>query len=141
MLAGLRRELGEDIHQAGSNITDERTRFDFTFPEKVPREILDRVEDYVNMAIDSGASVKSVIMDKEAARAAGVEGSFWDKYPEKVTVYQVEGPDGSVYSRELCGGPHVKTMTDITRFGRFKIQKEEASSAGVRRIKAVFLGA
>lgn len=141
MLAGLRRELGEDIHQAGSNITDERTRFDFTFPEKVPKEVLDRVEDYVNTAIDSGASVKSVIMDKEAARAAGVEGSFWDKYPEKVTVYQVEGPDGSVYSRELCGGPHVKTMTDITRFGRFKIQKEEASSAGVRRIKAVFLGA
>ena len=141
MLSGLRRELGESVHQAGSNITDERTRFDFTFPEKVPREVLDRVEEYVNAAIDSGASVKSAIMDKEAARAAGVEGSFWEKYPEKVTVYQVEGPDGSVYSQELCGGPHVKTMADITRFGRFRIQKEEASSAGIRRIKAVLFDA
>lgn len=140
MLAGLRHELGENIHQAGSNITDERTRFDFTFPEKVSKEVLDRVEEYVNTAIDSGASVRSVIMDKEAARSGGVEGSFWEKYPEKVTVYRVEGPDGSIYSQELCGGPHVKTMADIARFGRFKIQKEEASSAGIRRIKAVFVG-
>ena len=138
MLAGLRQELGKNVHQAGSNITDERTRFDFTFPEKVSREILDRVEAYVNKAIDSGAQVKSTIMEKDGARVAGVEGSFWEKYPEKVTVYQVEGPDGMVYSQELCGGPHVKTMADIARFGRFQIQKEEACSAGVRRIKAVF---
>ncbi len=137
MLAGLRRELGEEVHQAGSNITDERTRFDFTFPEKVSREVLDRVEAYVNSIINSGAVVKSTVMDKESARTNGVEGSFWEKYPEKVTVYQVEGADGTLYSQELCGGPHVKMMTDITRFGHFKIQKEEASSAGIRRIKAV----
>ncbi len=138
MLAGLRQELGNNVHQAGSNITDERTRFDFTFPEKVPREVLDRVESYVNAAIDSGAQVKSTIMEKESARTTGVEGSFWEKYPEKVTVYQVVGPDEKIYSQELCGGPHVKTMADITRFGHFHIQKEEACSAGVRRIKAVF---
>lgn len=136
MLAGLRQELGSDIHQAGSNITDERTRFDFTAPEKVPREVLDRVEAYVNAAIDASASVTTVIMDKEEARAAGVEGSFWEKYPDKVTVYQVEGADGTIYSRELCGGPHVKTTADIAAFGHFKIQKEEACSAGIRRIKA-----
>ncbi len=137
MLAGLRKELGNDVHQAGSNITEERTRFDFTYPEKVPRETLDRVEAYVNAAIDSGATVTTTIMEKEAAKAAGVEGSFWEKYPEKVTVYQVQGPDGTVYSQELCGGPHVVTTADIRAFGRFRITKEEASSAGVRRVKAV----
>ncbi len=137
MLAALRKELGENVHQAGSNITEERTRFDFTYPEKVSREVLDRVEAYVNEAIQAEAGVTTVVMDKEAAKAAGVEGSFWEKYPEKVTVYQVEGPDGTVYSRELCGGPHVATTKDIASFGRFKITKEEASSAGVRRIKAV----
>lgn len=137
MLAGLRKELGTGVHQAGSNITEERTRFDFTHPEKVSREILDRVESYVNEAIAAGATVSTSIMDKEAAKAAGVEGSFWEKYPEKVTVYQVAAPDGTVYSQELCGGPHVATTTDIAAFGTFKITKEEASSAGVRRVKAV----
>ena len=137
MLAGLRKELGVSVHQAGSNITEERTRFDFTSPEKVPREVLEKVEAYVNTAIDAGATVNTVVMEKEAAKAAGVEGSFWEKYPEKVMVYQVEGPDGTVYSRELCGGPHVVTTADIASFGHLKITKEEASSAGVRRIKAI----
>ncbi|MDP3957713.1 MAG: alanine--tRNA ligase [bacterium] len=137
MLAALRKELGNDVHQAGSNITEERTRFDFTYPNKVPREALDRVEAFVNEAIAADAIVNTVVMEKEAARAAGVEGSFWEKYPEKVTVYQVEAPNGTVYSRELCGGPHVANTHDIAAFGRFKIIKEEASSAGVRRIKAI----
>lgn len=137
MLAGLRKELGDGIHQAGSNITEERTRFDFTHPEKVSREILDRVEQYVNNAIASGATVSTTIMDKGVAKETGVEGSFWEKYPEKVTVYQVKGSDGTIYSQELCGGPHVVTTADIASFGKFKIIKEEASSAGVRRVKAV----
>lgn len=137
MLAALRKELGPEVHQAGSNITEERTRFDFTYGEKVSREILDRVEAYVNEAIAAQATVGTVVMDKDAAKAAGVEGSFWEKYPDKVTVYQVAVPDGTVYSRELCGGPHVATTADIALFGKFKIIKEEASSAGVRRIKAV----
>jgi alanyl-tRNA synthetase len=137
MLAGLRQELGGGVHQAGSNITEERTRFDFTYPEKVPREVLDRVEAFVNAAIDAKATVGTTVMDKAAAKAADVEGSFWEKYPEKVTVYRVVGPDGTAYSQELCGGPHVVTTADIAAFGRFKIIKEEASSAGVRRVKAV----
>ena len=134
MLAGLRKFLGSDVHQAGSNITEERARFDFTYPTKVSREVLDRVEAYVNAAIQSNCVVGTDIMEKEAARAAGVEGSFWDKYPEKVTVYRVKSADGTVYSSELCGGPHVSTTDGM---GHFRIVKEEASSAGVRRIKAV----
>lgn len=137
MLAALRKELGEDVHQAGSNITEERTRFDFTYGEKVSREILDRVEQYVNTAIDAGATVQTAIMDKEKAKAEGVEGSFWEKYPDNVTVYQVAGPDGTLYSQELCGGPHVTNTEQIKAFGHFRITKEEASSAGVRRIKAI----
>ncbi len=139
MLAALRKELGEDVHQAGSNITDERTRFDFTYPIKVERDILDRVEASVNQAITAGAEMKTVVMDKEEAKAQGVEGSFWDKYPDQVTVYEFTGPDGTVYSQELCGGPHVDNTKNISQFGTFKITKEEASSRGVRRIKGVFV--
>jgi len=135
MLAGLRKYLGDHVHQAGSNITQERTRFDFIHPEKVTREILDRVEAYVNEAIKKGCAVTAAVMGKEEAKHAGVEGSFWEKYPDQVTVYQVEAPDGTVYSRELCGGPHVRNTAHIT--GTFRITKEEASSAGVRRVKAV----
>ncbi|QQS20546.1 MAG: alanine--tRNA ligase [Candidatus Moraniibacteriota bacterium] len=134
LLAGLRKFLGESVHQAGSNITEERTRFDFTFPEKVSRETLTRVEEYVNEAIASRASVETEVLDKEVARASGVEGSFWEKYPDKVSVYRVRGENGTLYSQELCGGPHVRTTEGM---GRFRIVKEEASSSGVRRIKAV----
>jgi alanyl-tRNA synthetase len=135
MLAGLRKYLGEHIHQAGSNITTERTRFDFTHPEKVEKEILEKVESYVNEAISKGCEVVIVPMAKEEAKASGVEGSFWEKYPEVVDVYMVKASDGTIYSKELCGGPHVKNTADIK--GKFKITKEESSSAGVRRIKAV----
>ena len=229
MLAGLRKYLGDDVHQAGSNITQERTRFDFTYPQKVDRETLDKVEAYVNEAIEKKCPVIIKQMPKEEARASGVEGSFWEKYPDMVNVYCVECDDlpaprpdtyyvyvilcnddsmyidqtndlqkrwrehvagtaaqhtkkhrplkiihyeefgsrtetvkrerdlktgfgrkwlkrefqagrtrqagGTVYSQELCGGPHVANTGDIK--GTFKIKKEEASSAGVRRIKAV----
>ncbi|MEK7129092.1 MAG: alanine--tRNA ligase [Patescibacteria group bacterium] len=134
MLAGLRKYLGEHVHQAGSNITTERTRFDFTHPEKVPREILDKVEMYVNEAIGKGCAVSIEQIPKEEAQKRGAEGSFWEKYPDVVNVYMVKAPDGAVYSQELCGGPHVENTRNI--LGRFKIMKEEASSAGVRRIKA-----
>ncbi|MEK7556052.1 MAG: alanine--tRNA ligase [Patescibacteria group bacterium] len=135
MLAGLRKFLGEHVHQAGSNITTERTRFDFTHPEKVPREILDKVEAYVNEAIGKGCAVVVEQMPKEKAKKTGVEGSFWEKYPDMVNVYAVKSEDGTVYSQELCGGPHVENTRTIK--GTFKIIKEEASSAGVRRVKAV----
>lgn len=135
MLAGLRRHVGEHVHQAGSNITAERTRFDFTHGEKVDRETLDKVEAYVNEAIQKKCDVVIEQMPKEEAREQGVEGSFWEKYPDVVNVYMVKCDDGTVYSQELCGGPHVKNTGDIK--GTFKIKKEEASSAGVRRVKAV----
>jgi alanyl-tRNA synthetase len=136
MLAGLRKELGKGIHQAGSNITPERLRFDFTHPDKVEGDTLRKVEEFVNSVIAAGALVTTEILDKDVAHAdSTIEGSFWEKYPDKVTVYTITGPDGTVYSRELCGGPHVENTADIK--GTFRIAKEESSSAGVRRIKAV----
>lgn len=138
MLAALRKELGSDVHQAGSNITEERTRFDFTYPEKVERSVLDRVEEYVNSAVAANAQMKTVVMNKEEAKAKGVEGNFWEKYPDEVTVYECTGPDGTVYSQELCGGPHVANTGSIAEFGKFVITKEEASSRGIRRVKGVF---
>ncbi|MEK7531157.1 MAG: alanine--tRNA ligase [Patescibacteria group bacterium] len=137
MLAGLRKYLGDHVHQAGSNITHERTRFDFTHPEKVPRDILDKVEAYVNEAIQKKCDVVIEERPKDEAKAAGVEGSFWEKYPDVVNVYMVKCADGTVYSQELCGGPHVVNTGAIQ--GTFKIVKEEASSAGVRRIKGVLV--
>lgn len=134
MLAGLRKYLGADVHQAGSNITEERARFDFTYSGKVERDVLDKVEVYVNEAIAEDCVVRIEQMNKEDARARGVEGSFWEKYPDVVTVYSVVSPSGAVYSQELCGGPHVEHTGAM---GHFKIVKEEASSAGVRRIKAI----
>ena len=133
MLAGLRKYLGDGVHQAGSNITEERTRFDFTYPQKVERDILDKVEAYVNEAISKNSTVKIEQMKKEEAKAKGVEGSFWEKYPDVVNVYSVVAGDGTQYSAELCGGPHVEQTGSM---GHFRIVKEEASSAGVRRIKA-----
>lgn len=136
MLAGLRKELGHDVHQAGSNITGERLRFDFTHHEKIDPEILRKVETFVNDALKKGGEVTISTMPKsEAEKDPTIEGSFWDRYPDQVKVYTMTGPDGEVYSRELCGGPHVQNFSEIK--GTFKIQKEESSSAGVRRIKAI----
>ena len=136
MLAALRHFLGEHVHQAGSNITADRMRFDFTHPEKVERDMLDKIEEWVNKAIKTGGEVTISTMKKDEAEAdPTVEGSFWDRYPDEVKIYTVTGKDGTVFSKELCGGPHVEKLEDIT--GTFKIKKEESSSAGVRRIKAV----
>lgn len=136
LLAGLRKELGEHVHQAGSNITGERLRFDFTHPDKVDREVLDRVEAYVNSAIKTGGNVMIEMLPKSTAeKDTTIEASFWDRYPDEVKVYTIKGSDGTIFSRELCGGPHVKSLEEI--HGRFKIVKEESSSAGVRRIKGI----
>jgi alanyl-tRNA synthetase len=137
MLAGLRKELGNDVHQKGSNITEERTRFDFTYGEKVSREVLVRVEKYVNESIATNAKMGVQLMEKDAAKKSDVVGSFWEKYPETVKVWTISDNKGHIYSRELCGGPHVDNLSQIAKFGVFKITKEESSSAGVRRIKAV----
>lgn len=136
MLAGLQKELGSHVHQAGSNITGERLRYDFTHPEKVEREVLDRVEKYVNDAIKEGGVVSMEIIPKTVAENdPTIEASFWDRYPDDVKVYTMTTHSGTIVSRELCGGPHVEKLEDIN--GTFKIIKEESSSAGVRRVKAV----
>ncbi len=134
MLAGLRKVLGHHVMQAGSNITPERLRFDFTHPEKMTPEQIKAVEDYVNTALKSHIKVTMTEELKEHAKTRGVLGAFWEKYPETVKVYKMVGDDGVTYSEELCGGPHVE---DSSKMGTFNIQKEEASSAGVRRIKAI----
>jgi alanyl-tRNA synthetase len=137
LLAALRHQLGDHVHQAGSNITGERMRFDFTHTEKVERDTLDQIEEWVNNAIQTGGQVTINMMTKDAAQAdATIEASFWDRYPDEVKVYSMTGTDGMIYSRELCGGPHVENFSEFA--GKtFKINKEESSSAGVRRIKAV----
>jgi alanyl-tRNA synthetase len=136
LLAGLRNELGSGVHQAGSNITGERLRFDFTHPERVSTEALSRVETFVNNAIHAKAHVTVEIRSKEEAQEdSSIEGSFWERYPDEVKVYTIKDENGVVYSRELCGGPHVEDTSNIV--GTFKIIKEESSSQGVRRIKAV----
>ena len=136
LLAGLRKELGDSVHQAGSNITSERLRFDFTYDDKVAPEVLAKVEAYVNHAIQKKAKVTiETIPKSEAEQDPTIEGSFWEKYPDTVKVYTIKDADGTVYSRELCGGPHVEETGSIT--GVFKIVKEESSSRGVRRIKAI----
>jgi alanyl-tRNA synthetase len=139
MLAGLRKYLGEHVTQKGSNITSERARFDFTHGEKVSREILDKVEEYVNDAVANGIPIVVEEMSKDEAKASGATGAFWEKYPDTVTIYNIIGGDGIEYSRELCGGPHVANTADLAKFGKFKIKKESSSSAGVRRVKAVFV--
>jgi len=138
MLAGLRKYLGDSVHQKGSNITEERTRFAVTFEQKIEPEILKKVEDYVNEAIEAGASVEIEILKKtDAQQQKDITASFWERYPDEVKVYSIRSEEGQTYSRELCGGPHVQSTTEISEFGRFRIVKEESSSAGIRRIKAV----
>jgi alanyl-tRNA synthetase len=130
MLAGLRKVLGEHVHQKGSNITAERLRFDFSHSEKMTPEQKQAVEEFVNAALAANVPVEMIEMSVADAKANGAEGAFENKYGEVVKVYNVEG-----FSKEICGGPHVANTGDIP--GVFKIQKEESSSSGVRRIKAV----
>lgn len=130
MLAGLRKVLGEHVHQKGSNINGERLRFDFSHPDKMTDEQKKQAEEFVNSAITAKVPVEMKEMTLDEARAQGAEGAFENKYGDVVKVYKIEG-----FSNEICGGPHVANTADIK--GTFKIKKEESSSSGVRRIKAV----
>ncbi len=130
--AALRHVLGDHVSQKGSNITAERLRFDFHHPDKMTPEQIKQVEDLVNKAIKSDAPISYSVMTVDEARAQGAIGVFGDKYGDKVKVYTM-----GTFSKEICGGPHVARTGML---GSFKIQKEESSSAGVRRIKAVVLG-
>lgn len=127
--AALKLVVGPDVHQKGSNITDERMRFDFSCDHKLTDEEKQRAEELVNEWINEGLDVVVEEMPKEEAIKSGAECMFIEKYPDIVTVYSI----GDI-SKELCGGPHVKNTREL---GHFRIKKEEASSAGVRRIKAV----
>ena len=129
--AALKQILGPDTHQRGSNITVERMRFDFNCDHKLTDEEKQKVEDLVNKWIKEEIPVTVEEMSKEEAIKSGAECMFIEKYPDVVTVYSI----GDV-SKELCGGPHVKNTNEL---GTFKIKKEEASSAGIRRIKAVLV--
>ena len=129
--AALKVVVGPDVHQKGSNITDERMRFDFSCDHKLSEEEKTKTEELVNKWIQEGLPVTVEEMKKEEAISSGAECMFIEKYPDIVTVYSI----GDV-SKELCGGPHVENTNVL---GTFKIKQEEASSAGVRRIKAILI--
>jgi alanyl-tRNA synthetase len=146
----LRMVLGESVAQKGANITDERLRFDFSYPEKVNPEQIKQIEDIVNNQIDKDLKVSFAEYPLDQAREMGAYGEFGDKYGDKVKVYKmIADGDEKPFSLEICGGPHVNhtgelsegnngvTGTPLKR--KFKIIKEESSSAGVRRIKAVLV--
>lgn len=124
----LRDVLGTSVFQKGSNITQERLRFDFTFPRKMTTEELQRVETIVNEKVQAELPVQQQVLPVEEAKKIGAIGLFGEKYGEKVSVYSIGD-----YSKEFCGGPHVTNTQEV---GTFRILKEEAVSAGVRRIKA-----
>ena len=127
--AALKEVVNKDVHQKGSNITSERMRFDFSCDHKLTDEEKEKAEELVNKWIKEGLEVTKEEMSKEDAIKSGAECMFIEKYPDVVTVYSI----GNI-SKELCGGPHVSNTSEL---GEFKITKEEASSAGVRRIKAI----
>ena len=124
----LRKVLGDEVAQKGSNITTERLRFDFSFGRKMTPEEIAEVERLVNVAIDAHVPVVCEEMTVQEAKDKGAIGLFESKYGETVKTYKM-----GEYSFEICGGPHAANTGDL---GSFKIQKEESSSAGVRRIKA-----
>jgi alanyl-tRNA synthetase len=133
LLAALRKVLGDHVYQRGSNITADRLRLDFSHPNKLTPDQLKQVEDLVNKEINQALPVDCSVMSLAEAKKIGAMGVFESKYDQEVKVYTV-GDDARPFSREICGGPHI---TNTKELGHFKIIKEEASSAGVRRIKAI----
>ena len=126
--------LGEGVGQKGSNITAERLRFDFSYGQKMTDEQKKQVEDIINEKIKAALPVQNVVMPKAEAEKTGARHFFGEKYGEEISIYFIGDSLESAYSKEFCGGPHVKNTSEL---GAFKIQKEEASSQGVRRIKAI----
>ncbi len=137
----LREVLGENTAQKGANITDERLRFDFSYPEKVDADKIKQIEDIVNEQIAADLRVTCREMPLAEARSIGAYGEFGDKYGETVKVYEIKGENADKpFNLEICGGPHVEHTGQLGEGGKkFKITKEESSSAGVRRIKAVLV--
>ncbi len=129
LFAVLRKILGEEVEQKGSNITPERLRFDFSYPQKLTDEEKQQVENLVNQKIEEGLDTSMQEVSVEEAKKMGAHGVFDKKYGDKVKVYKIGD-----FSLEICGGPHVKNTSEL---GEFKITKEESSSGGIRRIRAV----
>lgn len=130
----LREVLGPEVRQAGSDITAKRTRFDFTFPRKLTSDEIKKVEEIVNQKIKENLPMRYVELPIEEAKKTGALYFFKEKYPEKVKVYFMGNSLDNAWSKEFCGGPHVTYSGEV---GRFKITKEEAVGAGVRRIRGV----
>jgi alanyl-tRNA synthetase len=134
----LRNILGDHVIQRGSNITAERLRFDFSHPEKMSEQEIEQVEAIVNDQIKKDWPMSWREENTQKALKSGVIGAFGDRYGESVKIYTVGNPDGENFSREICGGPHVEHTGQLGEGSkRLKIIKEESSSAGIRRIKAV----
>jgi len=133
-LSALKEIVNPNIEQKGANITAERLRFDFNLDRKLTEEEIKKIEEWVNNVIAQNCEVKMDILSLDEAKNAGAHGTFTAKYGEQVKVYTVKDSNGKIYSKEICGGPHVQNTHNI---GHYKIIKEESSSAGVRRIKAV----
>ncbi len=136
LLETMKRVLGRDVNQRGSNITSERLRLDFNYPAKLTPEQLQQIQDLTNEQLSQDLPVHYEVMSLEQARAEEATGVFEDRYSQNVKVYKM-GIPGTYYSVEICGGPHVRHTAQV---GKFKITKEEAVSAGVRRLKAVIEG-
>jgi alanyl-tRNA synthetase len=136
LLKALQEVVGEQVKQRGSNITEERLRIDFVCDHKLTDEEKQKVEDLVNEKIKAGLNVVRREMPFVEAEKIGAEMEFGAKYPENVSIYFIEDSVGGIFSKEFCGGPHVANTKEL---GIFKIQKEEAVSSGIRRIKAVLL--
>lgn len=138
LLKALQMVLGDPVHQRGSNITEQRLRFDFSHPEQLSDEQIKKVEKIVNEQIDKGLIVEKKIMSKNQALKIKAECEFPEKYPDKVTVYSLKDPKTKkVFSQEFCGGPHVKNTAELAKSGKFRIMKEESCGSGLRRIRAV----
>ncbi len=129
----LREVLGDEAHQAGSDITTERTRFDFSFPRKLTPEEIKKVEDIVNQKVKEDLPMNKVILPKEEAEKTGALFFFKEKYPDPVSIYYLGNDMATAWSKEFCGGPHVTHSGEV---GKLKILKEEAVGSGMRRIRA-----
>jgi alanyl-tRNA synthetase len=133
--AALRKILGDHVSQMGSDINTERLRFDFKYASKMTPEDIKKVEDLVNLKIKEDLEIKKEELNIDEALKSGALAFFKEKYPERVSVWTMLNPQtGEVFSKEICGGPHIEKTSELKSF---KIVKEESSSAGVRRIKAV----
>lgn len=136
--AALRKILGKEVKQMGSDITSERLRFDFSFSRKLTKEEIEKIENLVNQKIKENLPVVKREMSLKEAIESGALAFFKEKYPEKVTVYEIKDPGepSGFFSKEICAGPHVKQTGEL---GKFKIVKEEAAGSGIRRIRAILL--